>query len=124
MKKLETFEDACKIEGLDPSKVIPDFDGFPEKERKSMQAHAQLVIIVKAANRLENNGKEWVPNWDHANEPKYEIWFEKSSSGFRFDVCVRWATRSRVGSRLCFKSWELAEKIANQFEALYNDYLL
>jgi hypothetical protein len=124
MEQLKTFEDACKVEGLDPEKVLPAFSNYPSKDQKSMLAHAKLVIIVRAANRLANGGDEWIPDFDNRDERKYEIWFEKGSSGFRFDVYVNWTTDSRVGSRLCFKSRELAKYIANQFEDLYNDYLL
>jgi hypothetical protein len=124
MEQLKTFEDACKVEGLDPEKVLPDFSNYPSKDQKSMLAHAKLVIIVRAANRLANGGQEWTPDFDNWDEIKYEIWFEKGSSGFRFRDYDNWSAHSDVGSRLCFKSRELAKYIANQFEDLYNDYLL
>jgi hypothetical protein len=126
MKKLKTFEDACKIEGLDPKKVIPDFSCYPEKDRKSMEAHAKLVIVVRAANRIENDGKEWTQDFSNWDEYKYEIWFEydKGSSGFRYFAYDYWYSDSFVGSRLCFKTSELAEYIGNQFIDLYNEYLL
>ncbi|WP_407266867.1 hypothetical protein [Tenacibaculum maritimum] len=54
-RDLKTFEDACKVEKLDPKTVIPDFSCYPEVDRKSMEAHAKLVIIVRAANRLAND---------------------------------------------------------------------
>lgn len=124
LKQLKTFEAACKIESLDPKKVIPDFSGFPKKDRKSMIAHAKLVIIVRAANRLANDGKEWVPDFDNLNQYKYEIWFKKYSSGFRFYVRAYWFSDSSVGSRLCFISSEVAEYIGKKFIKLYNEYLL
>lgn len=130
MEQLKTFEDACKIEGLDPEKVIPDFSSYPKQHRKSMEAHAKIVIIVAAANRLDNDGKTWIPDYSNADEPKYEIWwlydFGKKGvpSGFRFYDRAYWSTYSAVGSRLCLKTWKTAKYIAKQFEALYNDYLL
>lgn len=57
-KDLKTFEDACKVEGLDPKLVLPDFSCYPEKDRESMIAHAKIVIIVKAANKLSNDGNQ------------------------------------------------------------------
>ena len=124
--ELKTFEQACKIEGLDPKKVVPAFTGFPKKDRASMIAHAKLVIIVRAANRLANNGKEWKPDLDNADQWKYEIWWykERGSAGFRFDVCGGWVSASHVGSRLCFTSYEVAEAVAKAFVKLYNEYLL
>lgn len=122
--QLNTFEDACKVEGLDPEKVIPDFGGFPKKDRKSMMAHAKLVIIVRAANRLANGGEEWTPDFNNHDQYKYEIWFIKGSSGFRPHVYDCWAAFSGVGSRLCFISREVAEYVAKAFVKLYNEYLL
>jgi len=125
LNQLKTLEDACKVEGLDPEKVIPDFSGYPEKDRKSMIAHAKLVIIVRAANRLANDGTEWIPDFTNADQWKYEAWFEmRGSSGFRFGVCGRWDSVSRVGSRLCFISREVAEYVGKTFIALYNEYFL
>jgi hypothetical protein len=124
LKQLKTFESACKIEGLDPKGVVPDFSGFPKKDRKSMIAHSKLVIIVRAANRLANGGKEWKPDFDNTNQIKYEPWFIKGSSGFRFNVLDFWASYSYVGSRLCFISREVAEYTAKKFVKIYNEYLL
>lgn len=123
---LKTFEEACKIEGLDPEKVIPDFSCYPEKDRDSMIAHSKLVIIVRAANRLANDGKEWIPDFTNSNEWKYEPWFDLSegSSGFRYlDYGYR-GTGSSVGSRLCFISREVCEYITEQFIELYKEYFL
>lgn len=124
LAQLKSFEDACRIEGLDHTKVIPDFSCYPEKDRKSMEAHAKIVIVVRAANRLANDGQEWTPDFNNRRQWKYEIWWEKGSSGFRFDGYEGWRTRTNCGSRLCFISSEVAEYVAKQFEALYNEYLL
>ncbi|WP_340074502.1 hypothetical protein [Leptobacterium sp. I13] len=129
MKKytdLKTFEDACKVLALDPNNVIPDFSCYPEKDRVSMIAHAKLVIIVRAANQLANDGKEWIPDFTNYNEYKYEAWFDLSggSSGFRFYDYAFWTTGSVVGSRLCFISREVCEYIGKQFIELYKEYFL
>jgi len=129
MKKkedLKTFEDACKVLSLDAKKVIPNFSCYPEKDQKAMVAHAKLIIIARAANKIENDGKEWMPDWTNFNEYKYEPWFYlgDGSSGFRYYDSGHWDTGALVGSRLCFKSSDLAEYIANQFIDLYKTYLL
>lgn len=123
---LKTFEDACKVLKLDPKKVIPDFSCYPEKDRISMIASCKIVIIVRAANLLENGEEEWVPDFSNWGEPKYEIWFSygRSSSGLRSHDCDDWRAVSLVGSRLCFISREVAEYIGKQFIDLYNEYLL
>lgn len=126
LNQLNTFEDACKVEGLDPEKVLPDFSSYPEKDRNSMIAHAKLVIIVRAANRLANEGKEWKPDFNNRDQYKYEIWWykEKGSAGFRYYDCDHGRTYSSVGSRLCFISRKVAEYVAKAFVKLYNEYLL
>jgi len=124
MKEIKTFEDACKSLGLDPSNVIPDFSLFPEKDRKAMIAHCKLVIICDALNRSENEGKEYIPDWESWDEIKYYPWFDLASSGFRFADYAYWHTHSFVGSRLCFKSRELAEYAGKQFEDIYKDYFV
>jgi hypothetical protein len=125
IKQIKTFEDACKVEGLDAKKVLPDFSAYPKQDRKAMDAHAKLVIIARAANRIANDGKEWKPDWNNYDEYKYYPWFEMGgSSGFRCDVCDGWGSDSVVGSRLCYKSAELAMQIGKQFVKLYKDYFL
>ena len=123
---VKTFEDACKVERLDPKKVIPDFKAYPAKDKKAMIAHAKLVIIASALNKLANNGKKWKPNWDNGQWDKYYPWFymDGGYSGFRFDDFVRWLSGSIVGSRLCFISSDVARYAGNQFLKLYKDYFV
>ena len=126
MKKIEqlkTFEDACTVLKLNAKKVLPDFSCYPKQDHAAMQAHAKLVIIARAANRLANKGKEWKPNWGNSSQWKYYPWFEMGgSSGFRFYGDDYWASGSDVGSRLCFISREVAIYIGKQFTDLYKDY--
>ena|SRR5690606_18054221 len=122
---IKTFEDACQVEGLDAAKVIPDFAFFPEKDRNAMQAISKLVIIAKAVNRLANDGKEWIPDWNDYSERKYELWFgmdDDGSSGFRFDVIDDWISFSNVGSRLCFLSREVGKHVGETFLDLYKEF--
>lgn len=126
LKKLKTFNDACKIEGLDPKKVIPDFSGFPKQDHAAMIAHAKLVIIARAANRLANDGIEWKPDWSNHEQWKYNVWMYhpagRGSSGFRFGDCGRWGSAPYVGSRLCYISHEVATYVGKKFETLYKEY--
>ena len=127
LQQLKTFEDACKVLSLDAEKVIPDFSHFPERDQKAMIAHSKLVIIARAANTIMGtDGKAWEPNWDDEDEVKYFPWFgmDGGSSGFRCLVCVRWASGSLVGSRLCFPSWKVAQYIGETFLETYKAYFL
>ena len=127
-EQLPSFEAACKIEGLESDKVIPDFAFFPERDREAMQKLSELVIIIKAANRIANDGKEWIPEYGSNTEAKWEPWFELDglggSSGFRFGGCGRWASGSRVGSRLCFFNSEVGDYVVTTFLAHYEKFFV
>ena len=124
LEQLKTFEDACQVLELDPEKVIPDFSWYPEEDKASMEAHAKLVIIAKAANLLANDGTDWTTDWDNDDEWKYYPLFdmEGGSSGFRFYAHGRSA--SVVGSRLCFVSREAARYVGERFIDLYKAYFV
>jgi hypothetical protein len=119
MHKIKTFADACKALKLDPKK-LPIVTGIPAKDRKAIIAHYKLVIIARALNA------GWKPNWKDGNEPKFYAWFwmDKAGSGFSYDGCGRTYSGSAVGSRLCFKSADLADYAGKQFKSLYKDYFL
>jgi hypothetical protein len=119
---IKTFEAACKVEKLNPKKIIPDFKLYPAKDRKAMIAHAKLVIIARVLNKLANNGKQWKPNWNNGQWDKYYPWFDMGSSGFRCLGCDGWTSDSDVGSRLCFISREVGEHAGKQFIKLYKEY--
>ncbi len=66
----------------------------------------------------------WEPDWTNSSEYKYFPWFDLSSgSGFSDSDCDDWATHSTVGSRLCFKTKELALEVPKIFEKEYIDYI-
>lgn len=113
--KIKTFEAACKALKLDPEKCLPKVTGVPKHHQAAIVAHTKLVIIAEALN------EGWKPNWQDSNEPKYWPWFDMSGSGLSFFVCVFYYSHSGVGSRLCFKSRELAEYAGKQFIKLYEE---
>jgi len=77
----------------------------------------QMVIITKALN------EGWAPDWSDHSEYKYYPYFEMAgSSGFRFHDDAYWHSISYVGSRLCFKTRELAVHAGKTFAPLYKDY--
>lgn len=127
LKKLKTFEAACKMENVDPKQILPDFSLWSKKDQKAMIAHAKLVIIARAANRIANCGKEWKADFSNTNQWKYTPYFyhdPRGSSGFRFYAYDDWYSASHVGSRLCFISREVAEYVGKTFIKLYNEYFI
>jgi hypothetical protein len=123
-ENLKTFEDACKVLGIEPS-VVPTFELYPDQDRKAMQAHAKLVLIARAANQLANDNKPWQPDWNDYDQYKYYPWFEMGgSSGFQYGDYDGWYSYSNVGSRLCFINYDTANYVGNQFIELYKEYFL
>ena len=120
MSTIKTFEAACKKLKLDPKKCLPVVSGMPKHHQDATIAHAKLVIITEALN------DGWKPDWTNGNWDKYYPWFDMSSgSGLSFCVvCVVRGSLSAVGSRLCFKSRQLAEYAGKQFKKLYKQYFV
>jgi len=116
MKNIKTFKDACKALNI-------TFNPSPELSKDEL-AYQKLKIIAKALN------EGWQPNWNDWSEWKYYPWFQMGNNGaspgvgFSFDDCGLGSTASRVGSRLCFKTSELAKYAGKQFEEIYKDYYL
>lgn len=124
LKGLNSFEDACKVRGMDPDKVIPDFAFFPEEDRPSMKAHARIVIMIAAANQLVNGGVPWKADFTD-DQAKYEALFEmRGSAGFRFFGYGDWFSASGVGSRLSWISPVVARIVCERFADLWNEWLI
>ena len=115
--EIKTFEDACKALSLDVATVIPDFSGYPPKHQAAQIAHSKLVIIAEALNG------GWAPDWDNNNEYKYYPYFDMEK-GFSFSNYDCIYTFSFAGSRLCFRSAEIAKYAGTQFVELYKDYFV
>ena len=116
--RVKTFEDALKIAPVSENmKILLDYNGNDD-DLLSSQAYAKLTIIAKALN------EGWVPDWNNQNQYKYIPWFkEKSGFGLSYLGVGTWYTHTDVGSRLCYKSEELAKYAATQFADIYRDYL-
>lgn len=118
-KDIKSFEDACNFLGYD-AKNLPDVSHLPTEFAKPIIAYYKLVVIIKAIN----NG--WTPDWSNSNQYKYYPWFYvlSSGSGFSDAHCLFTNADANVGSRLCVDSKDKAQYLAEQFEDLYEDYLL
>jgi hypothetical protein len=92
---------------------------------KALNAYAKLFIIAEALN------EGWVPDWADSDQYKYYPWLlvkknTKNPSGFglSYDGYDCAGSYSNVGSRLCFKSSELAEYAGKQFKKEYEEAYL
>jgi hypothetical protein len=117
--KIKTFEGACKALKLDPVKALPKVSGMPKRHQEATIAHAKLVIIAEALN------EGWKPDWKNGQWDKWYPWFwMNSGSGLSLVAVIFLRSASGVGSRLCFKSRELAEYAFKKFKKLYEAYFL
>ena len=113
---VKTMEDVYAIVRKTPAKYLPE--GVKLEEFVKYPAN-KIELIAKVLN------DGWKPDWTNEAEYKYWPWFEydKKKKAFSFVGCDFFYTFSYVGSRLCFKSRELAEYAAKQFNAEYNEFL-
>jgi hypothetical protein len=114
--RVKSFQDACIELGID----IDDTD-FYNLEPDEV-AYRKLKIIVRALN------EGWTPERNNFDQYQYYPWFYRkqdssNQSGFQFDSVDWHYQRSVVGSRLCFRSAELAEYAGKQFVTLYKEFL-
>lgn len=111
---VKSFEDARNMTGRPD---VPDFSNLPTDMRKHFEAQYKMIVIAEALN------EEWIPDWDNYDEYKYYPWFEMSPSSFAFGVssCIYAAASAGSGSRLKFRTRELAEYAAKQFIDIWKD---
>ena len=118
-KRVKTYADACAVLGIEPmNETVLAKLGFTKDEI----AYRKLKTIAEALN------EGWRPDWANSNEYKYWPWFvyNPASAGFSYAYTAFTASypTANVGSRLCYKTRELATYAGRQFEGLYNDFLL
>jgi len=113
-ERIETFEDAMKETGR---LAVPEFSDVPEDMRDYFKAQYKMVVIAEALN------EGWKADWSDGDQAKYYPWFYVSSSGFAFDDASYNCSRpcAGCGSRLCFKTRELAEYAGRQFVQIWDD---
>lgn len=110
---IKTHGDAYKILGLNRKLLYcQDIDDCEDNWLK-------IALIAKALNG------GWEPNWLNSNEYKYYPYFRKnpSGSGFSYNDFDYWNANTFVGSRLCYKTSDLAAYAGKQFEAIYSEYV-
>lgn len=118
-KRVKTYADACAVLGIEPiNEEVFTKLGFTKDEI----AYRKLKTVVEALN------EGWRPDWSDSSDYKYWNWFiyNPSSAGFGYahTYSTPSTTHTDFGSRLCFKTRELATYAGRQFEDLYNDFFL
>jgi hypothetical protein len=115
-ERITNLNDVLRENGIEEKKFRESCEGLEPDE----VAYKMIKEIVKAFN------EGWVPDWTNSSEGKYYPWFKMGSpsgGGFSYDGYGVWAAYSDVGSRLCFKSDDLAKHAGQLFESIYKDFL-
>jgi hypothetical protein len=123
--RIKTFGDACDELGISET----NFNETTRTYCDDTIAYEKLKIIVRALN------EGWLPDWKNENEYKYWPYFTLLVGGNAIYgthaglVCVNSynapaATAANIGSRLCFKSRDLAKYAGNQFNDIYEKFIL
>ncbi len=114
--RIKNVDDAVKELGDND----PDVIEYLKLEAAGISGHIlytqMLVVITKALN------EDWTPDWHNGTWDKWFNWFNMSSSSsgrFSFADSGNLLSFSYCGSRLCFKSKELAQYAAKQFIDIY-----
>ena len=116
-ERIKTFDDVIRELGDDPEEFK---NAISIMEEPDEIAYVKLKLIAKALN------EGWTPDWSNGEWDKWYPWFnmnDSSSAGrFSFDDAGSRYSGSNVGSRLCFKSEELATYAGTQFLDIYKDF--
>ena len=107
--------DAFRELGIDYND--PMATGCPEELESGFVAFHRLQVICNALN------EGWTPDWSDEDQNKYYPWFAFRGGRFVFFGVHYRCTYSHLGSRLCFRTRELADYAGRQFEELYNQFL-
>ena len=116
-ERIKTFDDVIRELGDDPEEFK---NAISIMEEPDEIAYVKLKLIAKALN------EGWTPDWSNGEWDKWYPWFkmdDSSSAGrFSFYGSVSQYSASNVGSRLCFKSKDLATYAGTQFLDIYKDF--
>lgn len=114
MEQIKTVADVLAAHGLSEEEFDEQCEGLSEDEK----AYRIIKLLAEALN------EGWTPDWSNTDQYKYSPWFYMGgSAGFRCYVCYSWRTGSGVGSRLCYKSSELAEYAGKNFTEVYKQFM-
>lgn len=113
-ERIKTFNDVLQYHGIEPETFSMECLSLTDDEI----AYKQVKLIASALN------EGWTPDWNDRNQTKYYPWFRmgSSSGGFSFGDYVCVGSGSGVGSRLCYKSSELAKYAGTQFISIYKKF--
>lgn len=128
-QNIKTWEDACKVHNVDPTK-LPEVSMIPAKFQDWLIATYKMGVITEAINTKED-GTIWIPNWNDWDQYKYFPCFEikatedkPSGVGFSASNYGGWRANTGVGSRLCFETREQVYHVNEHFKDIFIEMFL
>lgn len=116
--RIKSYVDACNDQGITPLNISA-FSALPSIDQVHAFASHRVTTVIRSLN------EGWVPDWNNSSERKYYVWYQFGSGvGFSYGVYGYDRSYSAVGSRLHFKSEELAKYFASQFINEINEYFI
>ena len=115
---VKTLDDALQIYKPSTNALIMLSYSGVDEDCLATRSFLEATIICDVLN------EGWKPNWDDSNERKWNPVFDmRAGVGFSRSHYDYWRTSTNVGSRLCFKSEELAKYAATQFVDIYKKFM-
>lgn len=111
--RVKSFADVLKLKELTEESFNVSCVGLTADEI----AYKKIKLIAEVLN------EGWTPNWKKSNQYKYYPWFNMEN-GFVFFVVHSYLTITYAGSRLCFRSEELARYAATTFTDIYKAFFV
>ncbi len=112
--RIKTFEDVLEDNNISELDFKSSCKGLSEDEI----AYRQIKLITKSLN------EKWTPDWNNGDEYKYYPYFDmREGCGFSGSLYYGCGTATGVGSRLCFKTSNLAEYAGKTFTSIYEKFM-
>lgn len=127
----QTFDECLAIAGTEREKSFFSNPELMAQFESDEIAYKKMKVITRALNTDQETKEAWTPDWSNYDQGKYYPWFDMDADekdaagvGFSFLGYDSDLTLSDVGSRLCFKSRELAKYAGQQFTEIYKEYFV
>ena len=146
-KKIKTFEDACEALGLKVPEALPEI--LQPKYADIVPSHVKAFMKLEIITAALNEGWQWAPDpikkpmaywpwfWFYDTEEVADMGKERAEEihlinatdisgfaglGYAYSNDA-WSDSISLGSRLAFKTADLARYAGRQFIELYKEYL-
>ena len=123
MKRIKSYEDACKVLGIRPKTKC-------SKSREYVLTYIQLTTVIRAINYLETGDKNWKPNFEankHTHVYYIYCWIPynrnfNTNKFFLFSDDGLGCSAVSVGVKMLFATCRGARHVMDNFKDLLIKY--